>query len=169
MADFAYIEILDTNKELRKELEDEIVENKLKDKKLKALTRELETCYNTISRQDSTILAHEDEIESLKFEIKSLKQHLHKALQDLRHKGNASTAQDIHILRLEDNVDQLKKRIREITDKKLSQINSSPMALPDILRNVGTALDRIERYINGDTSFDPRNTLNGIRISITTI
>ena len=90
-------------------------------------------------------------------------------MQDLRHKGDASTAQDIHILRLEDKVDQLKKRIREITDKKLSQINSSPMALPDILRNIGTALDRIEGYINGDTSFDLRNTLNGIRISITTI
>ena len=43
------------------------------------------------------------------------------------------------------------------------------MVLPDILRNIGTALDRIEGYINGDTSFDPRNTLNGIRISITTI
>ncbi|CAB5104230.1 unnamed protein product [Rhizophagus irregularis] len=43
------------------------------------------------------------------------------------------------------------------------------MALPDILRNVGTALDRIERYINGDTSFDPRNTLNGIWISLTTV
>src|SRR5688572_24616076 len=160
--DPAYIEILDTNKELRKELEDEIAENKLKDKKLKALTRELENCYRTLSHQDSTILAHEDEITSLKSEIKSLKQHLHKALQDLRYKDDVSTAQDIHILRLEDKVDQLKKRIREITDKKLSQINSSPMALPDILRNVGTALDRIERYINGDTSFDPRNTLNGI-------
>ena len=43
------------------------------------------------------------------------------------------------------------------------------MALPNILRNIGTALDRIEGYINSDTSFDPRNTLNGIRISITTI
>ena len=43
------------------------------------------------------------------------------------------------------------------------------MALPDILRNIGTALNRIEGYINGDTSFDPRNTLNGIRISIITI
>ncbi|CAB5393502.1 unnamed protein product [Rhizophagus irregularis] len=43
------------------------------------------------------------------------------------------------------------------------------MALPDILRNVGTALDQIERYINGDTSFDPRNTLNRIRISLTTV
>jgi DNA repair exonuclease SbcCD ATPase subunit len=167
--DLAYIEIINTNKELRKELEDEITESKLKNKKLKSLYRELESCYKTLSHQDSTILAHEDEIESFKTEIKSLKQRLHKALQDLRHKGNASTAQDIHILRLEDKVDQLKKRIREITDKKLSQIKSLPMALPDILINIGTALDRIEGYINGDTTFDPRNTLNGIQISITTI
>jgi hypothetical protein len=107
--DLAYIEILDTNKELRKELDDEITENNLKDKKLKALSRELETCYRTLSHQDSTILAYEDEIASLKSEIKYLKQCLHKALQDLRHKDNASTAQDIHILRLEDKVDQLKK------------------------------------------------------------
>ena len=166
MADLTYIEILDTNKELRKELENEIAENKLKNK---TLSWELNRYYKTISQQDSTILAHEDEIESLKSEIKSLKQHLHKALQDLKHKGDASTAQDIHILRLEDKVDQLKKRIKKITDKKLSQINSSPMALPDILRNIGTALDRIEGYINGDISFDSRNILNGIWILITTI
>jgi chromosome segregation ATPase len=147
----AYIEILDTNTELRKELEDEIAENKLKDKKLKTLSRELENCYRTLSHQDSTILAHEDEIASLKSEIKSLKQRLHKALQDLRYKGNANTSQNIHILRLEDKVEQLKKRIREITDKKLfePQINNSQMALPDILRNIGTALDRVENYIDG--------------------
>ncbi|CAB4388426.1 unnamed protein product [Rhizophagus irregularis] len=104
-----YIEILDINKELRKELEDEIAENKLKDKKLKSLSKKLENWYRALSHQDSTILAHEDEIVSLKSEIKSLKQHLHKALQDLRHKSNTSTAQDIHILRLEDKIDQLKK------------------------------------------------------------
>ena len=43
------------------------------------------------------------------------------------------------------------------------------MALPDILRNIGTALDWIEGYINGDTSFDPKNILNSIQILITTI
>ncbi|CAI2193372.1 19960_t:CDS:2, partial [Funneliformis geosporum] len=39
------------------------------------------------------------------------------------------------------------------------------MALPDILRNIGTALDQVERYIDRDTSFNPKNTLNEIRIS----
>src|ERR1044071_460590 len=106
MPDPVYIKILDTNKELRKELEDEIAENKLKDKKLKSLSQELDRCYKTISQQDSIILNHEDEIESLKSEIKSLKQRLYKALQDLKHKDDASTAQDIHILGLEDKVDQ---------------------------------------------------------------
>src|SRR4051794_32488677 len=66
-------------------------------------------------------------------------------------------------------VDQLKKRIREITDKKLSQINNEQMALPDILRNIGKALDRVERFVDGDRSINPKSTLNVIRISITTI
>src|SRR5215216_3419598 len=167
--DLAYIEILDTNKELRKELADEIVPNDISNKKLKTLNKELDACYKTISQQDSTILIHEDEIAFLKSEIKSLKQRLHKALQDLRHKGDASAAQDIHILRLEDKVDQLKKRIKEITDKKLTQINSSPMALPELLRDIATAIDRVEIYVDGDRSFDPKNTFNNIRITLTTI
>ncbi|GBB99066.1 hypothetical protein RclHR1_03400018 [Rhizophagus clarus] len=41
------------------------------------------------------------------------------------------------------------------------------MAIPDILINIATALDRVEAYIDGDTSFNPKNTLNGIRISLT--
>src|ERR1043165_6891215 len=105
MPDPAYIEILDTNKELCKELKDEIAENKLKDKKLKTLSWKLDRCYKTISQQDSIILAYEDEIESFKSKIKSLKQCLYRALQDLKHKGDASTAQDIYILRLKDKVD----------------------------------------------------------------
>ncbi|CAI2198680.1 14994_t:CDS:2, partial [Funneliformis geosporum] len=45
----------------------------------------------------------------------------------------------------------------------------SPIALSDILRNIGTALDRVEKYIDGNTSFNPKNILNGIWISVTTI
>jgi hypothetical protein len=43
------------------------------------------------------------------------------------------------------------------------------MAVPDLLANIGTALDRVERYIGGDTTIDPRNTLNGIRITLTNV
>ena len=107
--DPAYLELLDSNKELRNELANEISDNRLKDKKLKALTRELEKCYITLTRQDSTILKNDDEITSLKSEIKSLKSCLQEVLRNLKYKDEACTAQDIHILRLEENVEQLKQ------------------------------------------------------------
>ena len=49
-------------------------------KKLNSLSRELDICYKIISRQDSIIIAHKNEIESLKSEIISLKQRLQKGL-----------------------------------------------------------------------------------------
>src|SRR5215216_4745713 len=139
--DLAYIEILDTDKELRKELADEIISNDIFNKKLKTLNKELDACYKTISQQDSTILIHEDEIASLKTEIKSLKQRLHKVLQDLRHKGNASTVQDIHILRLEDKVDQLKIRIYEITGPSQKKVSNNKEIL-DMKHTIQAILDR---------------------------
>ena len=53
--DLAYIEILDTNTELRKDLAKEIANNKASEKKICALIKEVEKCYRTISQQDSTI------------------------------------------------------------------------------------------------------------------
>ncbi|CAI2192795.1 3286_t:CDS:1, partial [Funneliformis geosporum] len=43
------------------------------------------------------------------------------------------------------------------------------MALPDLLRDITTAIDRVELYVDGDRSFDPKNTLNGIRVTLTNI
>ncbi len=43
-----YIEILDTNKELRKKLANEIVQNDIFNKKLKALNWKLDSYYKTI-------------------------------------------------------------------------------------------------------------------------
>ena len=167
--DPAYLELLDFNKKLKNELANEISDNRLKDKKLKALTRELEKCYITLSQQDSTILKNEDEITSLKSEIKSLKLRLQEALQNLKYKDEACIAQDIHILRLEENVKQLKQRIRDITDKKLSQNNNLAMATTALnqIIDIATALDRIERYIGGDRSLDPIGNLNLARTTLT--
>src|SRR5271170_146853 len=88
----AYIEILDTNKELRKELEEEISINKGSEKKIRSLIKEVEVCYRTLSQQDSTIIAHEEEIISLKAEISSLKKRLRQVEQDVKHKSNTSIA-----------------------------------------------------------------------------
>ena len=67
--DPAYIDLLDTNKKLHKELADEITKSNIKNKKLKALTKELDACYRAISQQDSIILTHKDEIESLSLRL----------------------------------------------------------------------------------------------------
>src|SRR5271163_3287790 len=112
--DPAYIEILDTNKELRKELANEIATNNISNKKLNALSRELDTCYRIISRQDSTIIAHEEEIASLKSEIISLKQCLQKALRSAEHKEKQLVLQEYQVQEFEENVAHFKQRIKEL-------------------------------------------------------
>ncbi|CAI2197071.1 16762_t:CDS:1, partial [Funneliformis geosporum] len=48
-------------------------------------------------------------------------------------------------------------------------INSSPMVLLELLKDIATAIDCVKLYIDGNRSFDPKNTLNDIRIILTTI
>ena len=71
--DLAYIEILNTNTELRKDLAEEIANNKASEKRICSLIKEVEACYRTIFQQDFTILEHEEEIGSFKSEISFLK------------------------------------------------------------------------------------------------
>ena len=92
--DPAYIELLDTNQELRSELRDEISNNKSNEKKIRSLEKDLEQCYRTISLQDNTIIAHEDEIKGLKSEISDLRKHLWKIQQDIKFKNEAGSVQD---------------------------------------------------------------------------
>jgi chromosome segregation ATPase len=167
------VSLVDANKELRAECSQQEDEIKIYNKKLNTLNRALDTCYKTISHQDSAIIAHEEVIESLKSEIKSLKLRLHNVLQDLKHKDSACIAQDICILKLEDKIDQLKQRIKDLVNKKFIQNNTS-MAVNALFENIGTGLDQLEIYISGgavdrDRPFNPANALNAIRITITTI
>ncbi len=76
MFDLAYSQLLDTNQELRSELQDEIFINKSNKKKVHSLVKELEQCYQTISLQNNTIIAYEKEIEKLKSEISDLQKQL---------------------------------------------------------------------------------------------
>ncbi|CAB5381122.1 unnamed protein product [Rhizophagus irregularis] len=70
--DPAYSQLLDTNQELRSELQDEIFNNKSNEKKIRSLVKELEQCYRTISLQDNTIIAHEKEDKKFKDEVGSI-------------------------------------------------------------------------------------------------
>ena len=127
----AYIEILDTNKELRKELDEEISINKNSEKKIRSLIKEVETYYRSLTHQDSTIIAHEDEIISLKAEISSLKKCLQQVEKDVKLKDEVSTVQNSRIIVLEDKVSQLKARIRELVSKKILTINEENMVQPN--------------------------------------
>ena len=92
--DPAYVQLLNTTQELRSELQDKISNNKASEKKIRSLIKEVETCYRSLTHQDSTIIAHEEEIISLKAEISSLKKRLRQVEKDVKLKDEASTIQD---------------------------------------------------------------------------
>src|SRR5271170_3620752 len=161
LMDPAYLEILDTNKELRKELDEEISVNKVSEKKIRSLIKEVEACHRTLSHQDSTIIAHEEEIISLKAEISSLKKHLRQVEKDVKLKDEASTVQDSQIIKLEDKVSQLKARIRELVSKKILAINEEDMAQPNPIdailgcqQTIAICLQGIRLYIDGNQEHD---------------
>src|SRR6266542_1559816 len=133
MSDPAYLQLLDTNQELRSELRDEIFINKSNEKKIRSLVKELEQCYRTISSQDNTIIAHEGEIVELKSQISNLRKQLRVLQQDKKFK---------------DKVGSLKARIQILIDKKIS-INALDMATANLIVNINRGLDRIENHIRG--------------------
>jgi len=98
MLDPAYSQLLDTNQELRSELRDEISINKINEKKIRSLVKELEQCYRTISLQDNTIIAHENEIEELKSEISNSRKQLKVLQQDKKIKDEVGSIQDGQII-----------------------------------------------------------------------
>ncbi|PKC03006.1 hypothetical protein RhiirA5_452577 [Rhizophagus irregularis] len=171
----AYIDLLDSNLELRIKLTKEETITIRNKEKIRKLTNDLERCELYIKYLEKNLISRENEIDRLKAEYYSTLYNLKKCQDHLELKEEALVAQDNRIILLEDTVEKLKSQILKIShfqnnsNKPSEEEEQENMALPDILRNVGTALDRIERYINGDTSFDPRNTLNGIWISLTTV
>jgi chromosome segregation ATPase len=149
MLDPAYSQLLDTNQELRNELQDEIFINNSNEKKIRSLVKELEQCYRTISLQDNTIIgfiAHEKEVEKLKSEISDLRKQLRVLQQDKKFKDEVGSIQDGRIIELENKVGSLKARIRILIDKKIS-INALDMATTNLIANVNRGLDRIENHI----------------------
>jgi len=170
MFDPAYSQLLDTNQELRSELQDEIFINKSNEKKIHSLVKELEQCYRTISSQDNTIIAHEGEIVELKSQISNLRKQLRVLQQDKKFKDEVGSIQDGRIIELENKVGSLKARIQILIDKKIS-INALDMATANLIVNINRGLDRIENHIRGAgmPMQNPANVIDGIRGSLNTI
>src|ERR1044071_9477959 len=171
MFDLAYSQLLDTNQELRSELQDEIFINKSNEKKVRSLVKELEQCYQTISLQDNTIIAHEKEIEKLKSEISDLQKQLRNLQQDKKFKDEAESVQNGRIIELENKVERLKARIRILIDKKIS-INALDMAMTNLIANVNRGLDRIENHIRGveiRILIDKKISINALDMAMTNL
>ncbi|PKK71945.1 hypothetical protein RhiirC2_777779 [Rhizophagus irregularis] len=134
----AYIDLLDSNLELRIKLTKEesiTIRNK---EKIRKLTNDLELCELYIKYLEKNLISQEDEIDKLKVEYYSTLHNLKKCQNNLELKEEALVAQDNQIILLEED-------------------EQENMALQDILRNVGTALDQVENYIDGmDTTFNPK-------------
>src|SRR4051794_27439967 len=170
MFDPAYSELLDTNQKLRGELQDEIFINKSNEKKIRSLVKELEQCYQTISIQDNTIIAHEKEVEKLKSEISDLQKQLRVLQQDKKFKDEVGSIQNGQIIELENKVGSLKARIQILINKKIS-IKALDMTTTNLIKNINRGLDRIENHIKRASTpmQNLTNVIDGIRGSLNTI
>src|SRR6266542_3545976 len=154
----AYLDLIDSNLELRIKLTQEETTTIKNKEKIRKLTNDLERCELYIKYLEKNLISHEEEIDRLKAEYRSTLHNLKKCQDYLELKEEVLIAQDNRIILLEDTVEKLKSQILKIlhfqnnSNKHFEEEERKNMAIPDILRNVGTALDRIERYINGDIS-----------------
>ena len=119
--DPAYLALLKSNQELRKELNAEVSINCQNEKKICTLIKELEQCSRSISFQDNTIIAHEKEIQELKFQVSDLQKRLRLALKDADKKEGYILNLEQWLSTLEEEVVILKKKIREITSRKYNK------------------------------------------------
>ena len=165
----AYLDLIDSNLDLREKLAQETVETIKNKRKICKLIKDLEQCELYIKYLEKNLISKEDEIEQLKVKCQSIQYELDKCCNHLDLKEEALVVQDERIIQLEDTVDKLKNQIIEISifknNKETDQQSMAATALNQIM-NIATALDRIERYIGGDQSSDPINNLNFARTTL---
>ncbi|GBC10998.2 hypothetical protein GLOIN_2v1885507 [Rhizophagus irregularis DAOM 181602=DAOM 197198] len=111
----AYLDLLNSNFALRKELILEETNNISNKEKIRKLTKEIEACERYIFYLEKNLVSREDEIDQLKAECQSTLVEFGKYRDHLELKEEALVAQDERIIQLEDTVDKLKKRIQELS------------------------------------------------------
>ncbi|GET50741.1 hypothetical protein GLOIN_2v1885507 [Rhizophagus irregularis DAOM 181602=DAOM 197198] len=111
----AYLDLLNSNFALRKELILEETNNISNKEKIRKLTKEIEACERYIFYLEKNLVSREDEIDQLKAECQSTLVELGKYRDHLELKEEALVAQDERIIQLEDTVDKLKKCIQELS------------------------------------------------------
>src|SRR5919205_1375594 len=168
--DQAYLDLLDSNIDLREKLAQETIETIKNKRKIRKLIKDLEQCELYIKYLEKNLVSTGDEIDQLKVKCQSIQYELDKCYDHLDLKEEALLIQDERIINLEYTVDKLKNQIIEISifknNKEIDQQSMAATALNQII-DIATALDRIERYIGGDQSSDPIGILNLARTTLT--
>ena len=150
-------ELEEANSKLHEALQAEVSNNRSNERYINQLERDCTRYEQEIQNLNSEIErlenASEEELSEMRSEISNLKIQLSLAKKDIRER-------DKHISNIEGQLEEsavlvqkLRCRIKTISSRKNS---------PDILRNIGTALDRLEVHIaGGDPTLNPNNTMNG--------
>ena len=84
LLDPAFVQLAQSNIELREELNREVDINRTNEKKIRQLIRDLEKCEGELIRRSTTIIDQEDEIQTLKKQISNLHKQLRSALKEIK-------------------------------------------------------------------------------------
>src|SRR6266511_1252395 len=142
--DPAYLQLLDTNRELRKELGKEVDINQTNEKKIRVLIKELEQCSRTISFQDTTIITYEKEVQELKSQVSDLQKRLRLALKDDDKKESYVLDLEQRLSTLEEEVVILKKKIRKLTSKKYNRLAMSDPIQPPRTNELNNIFETVQ-------------------------
>src|SRR6266536_3066687 len=157
--DPAYLALLKSNRELRKELNSEASINQSNEKKICILIKELEQCNRSISFQDTTIIAHEKEIQELKSQVSDLQKRLRSALKDVDKKESYALDLEQRLSTLEEEAVILKKKIREITSRKYNKLSmSDPIQLQAQIQGDAQIIIQLQAQLDtANNNFDLLN------------
>jgi chromosome segregation ATPase len=170
--DAAYIELLDCNQELRKQLVLEETANLSNKKKICKLEKDIDQCERYIKYLEKNLVSREDEIDQLKIELKSIIQEVEKYKYRLDLKEEALIAQDEHIINLENTIYNLRTQIYKVTvnisremDNPLVEILARRQILSDIFYEIRRFLDRRVRLDNTQRIIIPQDIQDIINAS----
>lgn len=163
--DGAYLELLNSNLELRKKLVQEETNNISNKEKIRKLVKEIESCERYISFLEKKVVSREDEIERLKAECQSTLHELEKCQERLEDKEEALVIQDNRIIQLEDTVEKLRTDINNLIcknnsiDSDMARANPDPIQriLNDYLPGITVRLQQIRKHTERRVPLTPNN------------
>ena len=161
-AEPAYLELLDSNQELRKRLVLEETINLSNQKKIRILTKDLEQCERYIKYLEKNLVSREDEIEELKIKLKSILREVKKYKDHLELKEEALHTQDSRIINLEDTVNRLRIQIYKLITTKISirgitEMDNPLLEILDRRQILSNIFYEIRRFLDGQVRINNLN------------